>query len=135
MPPKAVPLGSNKKHFLVHVCGLTCRDNKYFLEKAEGLIAPNAAAAPTSPPPASGEFRSDRPAGFSGDGGEGSGGAGGGGGGGEGSRNWKGELLGLLSKHREPRPVFQTVKLPGVARVWDVCTVFRVCCGEPRECQ
>ena len=40
---KAVDLGPKKKEFLVNICGLSCRDNKYFLE--DGSVAAGSAGA------------------------------------------------------------------------------------------
>lgn len=124
--PKAVPLGADRKQFLVEVCGLTCRDNKFFLEDA-----PGGATAPVAPPPSVSEPGSSAgaPAGRDCSGGPkgvdasgtaaagAGGGAGRSGAGGGGDGNCKGRLIGFLSKNNEKRPIFQTIKLPGTSQV------------------
>ena len=69
---KAVDLGCNRKSFLTNVCGLVCRDNKYYLSNPDqdGSQQPSAAAADAAFGPGGG------PAGVSGRGGGGGGGGG-----------------------------------------------------------
>ena len=54
--PKAVDLGANKKAFLVNVCGLVCRDAKYYIDGHAGgevarPVAHDGACAPAAAAP------------------------------------------------------------------------------------
>lgn len=117
VPPEAVQLGPHKDDFLVQMCGLTCRDNKYFLQDAPGDATASATFTPTSTP-ALGPTTSDAN-------GAAAAVAARGGRGGE-NGNGKGRLIGFLSKHQEARPVFQALKLSGTGQVWPLFQSERV---------
>ena len=100
--PKAVDLGANKKTFLVNVCGLVCRDAKYYIDGPAGGEVAQQAVRPVAHDGAP-------PKTATGDGGRGLGGGGG--------ASSKGRLLSLWEKQKERRPFFQTTKAPGDAQV------------------
>jgi hypothetical protein len=119
--PKAIDLGTNRKEFLTTACGLTCRDNKYYLEDRDAGGSHGDSSKARTPGKAGVSVDAALITGKGGVAGGIGGGAKGGSGGASKSSgggcpvggNLKGRLLSWCDKRQEARPEMQTVKAPG----------------------